>query len=203
MFMKKICAALTAVCSLSLCACLPAPGWYPRVTTPSGASHWWDGNWGRPGTENLIYYPFHDIHISLNSGWLALGLHIPPGVTVEINDPTITVQAKSKRGEYKETFQLRAAEHPSFLQPPAPFYPETQIGSYGFGPLNGDPERRHNIWYRFSAVNPADPKREFVLPSSLLNGTITVPSLTINGVRYESQTLSFEKSFFCCFIFII
>jgi hypothetical protein len=152
---------------------------------------------------SLVYYRYHGIYISVNSTHLRFGLHVEPGTTVEINGSTIRLQGRTKTGPYDESFPLRADEHSSFSKPPQPFYPESGSASYGFGPLLGDRQRGAPIWYRYNAYIDADPTRVFVLPPNLLSGTITLPSLTINGTRYESQTLTFQKTFFFGFLTII
>jgi hypothetical protein len=203
--MKQFCASLVAFCSLYLCACIPIPNveLYRKMTPPIDGREFHGGNNGRPGEPpTLIYYPYHDIFISVDSRSLWFGLHIPPGTTVNVNDSTIRLQGQTKNDFYDQSFPIRADQHASFSIPPHTFYPATDTASYGLGPLNGARERGALIWYRFSAYNPDIPK-QLLLPTNLLKGTITVPSLTINGARYEPQSVPFERAFYMGFLQII
>ncbi len=141
----------------------------------------------------MVYFPFHGIYVSFSLKWLVLGLHIPDGTVVRVNEPTIHIKSMSDKGPYEAMFTVRAAPHKwvwepaQFLGLPDPFYTNPDFS----GPLPGASSGETLAWYVFVVMNPKDPRKMQWTPQGLTSGTVTLPSLTINGRSYEAQTLSF------------
>lgn len=152
---------------------------------------------GKLSPPRMIYYPFHNIHISFDLRLLVLGLHIPAGTVVQINDATIQINAQMDSARYDASFAIRAAPHKwtgferQFLGLPDPY-----TTSDNFGPLVGDGDGENLRWYSFVVMNPQDERRLQRTPTGLIRGSVVLPSLTIDGQRFEAQNLSFiERRF--------
>jgi len=66
-----------------------------------------------------------------------------------------------------------------------------------FGTLSGASRGRHFVWFEFYVDRKEQPVEGlWPIPGSgeLLQGTIELPPMTIDGVRYEEQVLSFEHA---------
>jgi hypothetical protein len=57
-----------------------------------------------------------------------------------------------------------------------------------FGPLEGSDEPDVLAWYLYGTDAP--------IPAGVSGGTLRLPSLTINGQRYESQSVVFTQETF-------
>jgi hypothetical protein len=149
----------------------------------------------------MIYYPFHNIYISFDLQLLALGIHVPPGVTVQLDDDRLQVRSKTHDGIYDEGFTIRAAPRnwifnpPQFLEQINPFQDSDETN----GHLMGQSAGNRLTWYLFVCMDPKDPKKLARTPQGLTDGTVRLPSLTINDQRYEGQILSFKQKHFAGF----
>jgi hypothetical protein len=181
---------------VTLCAtgCVPMDGHYRRIEAPN-AQYFKDSCFGGAGPESLIYYPFHGVYISLNvSSRIRLGLHLPEGATAQMNDNVIVIRGRTESQSIERTFKIEATWHGSlgsndprqFPMTPDPF---TSKGN--LGPLYGATHDGRYQWYMFVAVDNMG--RHAVFSDDLLEGTVELPSMTINGVTYGRQRLPFKR----------
>jgi hypothetical protein len=84
------CRASLLLTSTLLTACFPMSWTYERIEAPD-AKYFKSVCRGTVGPPSTVYYPFHGIYISLDYRFTSFGLHIPEGMTVQLNDNTITV----------------------------------------------------------------------------------------------------------------
>ena len=186
-----------ALCFAVISGCVPMITTYPQIDA-ADAIYVPGSPFGAASRPSMIYFPFHGIYLSLEMDVLAFGLHIPAGVVGQLNDTTIRIRGITRNGNYDASFILSAAPHKwlgrprMFLALPDPYYAtEEYVGS-----LAGSGSGENLIWYLFMAKNPNDSRRLAMIPSGLISGSVTLPSITINGQRYESQTLLFTRKTF-------
>ena len=147
------------------------------------------------GPPSTVYYPFHGIYISLNFSSTTFGLHIPEGMSVQLSDNTITINGNSKSGPVQKTVHFKAFKNSSAgTEPPefgvaAPYIPPDSLG-----PFEGRSVGTRYVYYLFLGVDEVHPNRTVSLPFDLLEGTIELPAMIINGQRYELQTLPFKQT---------
>jgi hypothetical protein len=183
---------------LGMSGCVPMTSTYERIDVPD-AVRFKDVCRGTVGPPSTVYYPYHGIYISLNFGAAALGLHIPEGMTVQLNDNAIKVAGLSKSGQVQKIVHFKASRQgavgnndpPEFRALPDPYTSPDSLGPY-VGSSNGD----RYVYYFFSGVDEIRVDRGASLPSDLLYGTVELPSMTINGHRYEPQILPFKQTKF-------
>ena len=185
-----------ALTSIVLAGCLPAAEKYQRIEA-TGARYFHSICQGGYGAQSVVYYPYHGIFISLSiSNHIALGLHLPEGMTAQLNEEVVHISGFTESGPVDESFPLRAVPQgalgtinpPEFVGLRDPF-----LSPLNFGPLAGVTERGRYIWYLFIAETVSEPRRIMSPPNGLLRGTVQLPSMTINGELYEPQTLQFER----------
>ena len=144
----------------------------------------------------MIYYPYNGIHISFFLEPLFFGVHLPPGTMVQLDDTTIRIEGVTSSGKYRSSFPIQAAPHasigilpfPDLLGQRDPLTPTNY-----FGPLAGGNPGDPLVWYFFRGKNPNNLEHGVQIPNTLVNGTVILPSMTINGIHYESQRLTFTQ----------
>ena len=177
--------------------CVPVATTYAHFDV-EGAQYIHEPVFGAMSPPWEVYFPFHGIYVSFSLRFLYLGLHIPGGTEVQINDPTIYINSVNKAAPYEATFTIQAAPHKwsmapqKFLALPDPFYTIDNVS----GSLVGAGSQENLRWYLFVVIDPKDSRRLEGTPPGLTNGTVRLPSLTINGQRYDAQTISFTQKGF-------
>jgi hypothetical protein len=145
----------------------------------------------------MAYYPFHGIYISIDLTAARFGLHIPSGTAVQLNGRTISVDGEIGTNPYKATFLLKAASHASIGTGAEPPEFMASIDHYtspdNFGPLEGGGDGSYLLWYLYLVVSPQDPRQPARVSTALTEGTVEIPSMTIDGHTYESQKLTFKR----------
>jgi hypothetical protein len=153
---------------------------------------------GTVGPPSTVYYPYHGIYISLDYSSTRFGLHVPEGMTVQLNDNTIKVNGTSKSGPVQKTVHFKAFpqgaggndDPPEFAVSSPYTSPDT------LGPFEGRSVGNRYVYYFFMGVDDDHPNRMVSLPFDLIEGTIELPAITINGQRFEPQTLPFKQTKF-------
>jgi hypothetical protein len=180
--------ALVAVICAAIAGCLPAAFPYHYIDAPDAV---YLEHPGVVGVPDIAYYPYHGIHIDIYMpSWLVLGIHVPPGATVQLNGNTVHGIGATKTGQFDRTMPLKAAPHGALGSPmywPKKFAQERDLYTTpdNFGPLVGDQLGPGDAWYVFLSTN--------ALPLDALSGTVALPPMTINGKHYDSQVLQFER----------
>src|SRR6266850_149917 len=176
--------------SMLVAACVPYVQNYSRIEVPN-ARYFGKSCYGGFGPESVAYFPFHEIFISIDMNpWLRLGVHIPPGNSVQVLGRNIKIVGRTNSGNIDFSAALtpkpigslgsvnpdefRAIDH-SQVKPDESF----------FGPFQGMAKDGRYVWYLFTAFDQA--------PRDLLEGVIELPALAINGRRYEPQKLPFRR----------
>ena len=152
---------------------------------------------GTVGPPSTVYYPFHGIFISLNFSSTEFGLHIPEGVTAQLNGDKIQIVGFSNSGQVKQTVRIKAfkqgssgtGDPPEFLALADPYTSPDDLG-----PFLGSSIGNRYVYHFFMGVDEDHAGRTVSLPFDLLYGTIELPSMTINGQRYEPQILTFKQT---------
>jgi hypothetical protein len=168
---------------------------YARIEAP-GAVYFKYICRGTVGPPSTVYYPFHGIYISLNFDYTSFGLHIPEGMTVQLTDNTITVDGISKSGPVQATIHFKG--HPrgsSGNNDPlefaiSGFYASTDA----LGPFEGRSVGSRYVYYSFMGIDENHPDRTISPPFGLLEGTVVLPAMIINGQLYGPQTLPFKQA---------
>jgi hypothetical protein len=187
---------LAVLISLTLPGCFPIVASYAKIEAPD-ARYFGKSCRGVSGPSSVIYYQFHGIFISLDmDSWVRLGLHIPSGVTAQLNENSIRIDGRTETGNVVFSARIKAAKHGSlgnvhpqeFLALPDPF-----TGENNLGPFNGASKNGRHVLHLFAAVDDQIPNLLVKAPLGLLSGTIELPSMTVNGQRYERQRLQFKR----------
>ncbi len=180
--------------SMLLTACFPMSWTYERIDAPD-AKYFKSICRGTIGPPSTVYYPYHGILISLNFEYTSFGLHIPEGMTVQLNDNTIKVNGISKSGSMQETVHFKAFPQGSAGNgdPPEFVVRAPYTSPDDLGPFEGRSVGNRYVYYFFMGVDEAKPNRTVSLPIDLTEGSIELPAMTINGQRYERQTLPFKQ----------
>lgn len=173
-------------------------GWrYEQLQAPNaGAVYFKNICRGSSGPPSTIYYPFHGIFISLDLEFVQLGLHLPSGTTAQLNGNTIHIVASTAAGTYDRTVKIRPFRQGSTGDNDPPEFrglSDPYSSPDDLGPFEGESVGDKYVWHLFLGVLDQNPERSVSLPDDLLRGTIELPSMTINGTRYEAQTLSFSR----------
>jgi hypothetical protein len=167
-----------------LSGCYPSVHKFWRVTLP-GAEYRKNTCVGYVTT----YYEYHGIHISVSlgdSGYPLIVYYLPRGATVVVNDKMLRLRSVTSTGTTDEALQLRPALAGLVATSRFRHLGAERMASDNFGPLVGsdkpDVEFAQYIYGVDSRVG-ADTSA----------GTLTLPSLTINGQVYDPQDLSFKR----------
>jgi hypothetical protein len=178
-------------------ACVPLVTTYPKIEAPA-AVYFDPGCTAASGPPSIAYYPFHGIYISIDVRTSRFGLHIPSGNVVQLNGRTIEIDGAIGATPYKATFDLQAAKHVAIGSSvgPAQFFllPDPFSSKENFGPLEGGGEGKSIRLYLY--LPRQNPYLNPMVPKGLDEGTVEIPSMTINGQRYESQKLTFKRESF-------
>ena len=186
------------VLGFGISSCVPMTYNYERIEAPD-AVRFKDVCRGTVGPPSTVYYPFNGIYISLNFSSTTFGLHIPEGMTVQLNGNAIKVDGVSNAGQVQKIVHFKASRQgavgnddpPEFRALPDPYTTPHNLGPF-VGSSNGD----RYVYYFFTGVDEINANRGASLPFDLLYGTIELPSMTINGHRYEPQILPFKQTKF-------
>lgn len=191
---------IRAFTAIATCAFLPGCVWawrYERIEAPSRDAVYFKticrGAFGPPST---IYYPFNGIFISVDLEFIQLGLHLPSGTTTQLNGNTIHIVGWTTAGPYDRTVKIRAFRQGSAGSIDASEFTglsDPYTSADDLGPFNGLSVGNRYVWHLFLGVRDQNPERIESLPDDLRRGSIELPSMTINGTRYEPQTLSFGR----------
>jgi hypothetical protein len=181
--------------SVFLAACVPMSSTYERIDAPD-AKYFKSICRATVGPPSTAYYPYHGIYISLNFSSTRFGLHVPEGMTVQLNDNTIKVNGVSKSGPVQKTVHFKAfpqgaggnGDPPEFAVMAPYTLPDT------LGPFEGRSVGSRYVYYFFMGVDDDHPNRMASLPFDLTEGTIELPAMTINGQHFEPQILPFKQT---------
>jgi hypothetical protein len=193
MYRNCLTLALVSSISVALSACVPSVSTYWRVTAP-GAVYLNSVCYGEFGPRSITYYPYHGIFISVEvtdlPGVEYLAFHIPTGSVVQLNGTSMQLQGRSSSGPFSVALSLGAVPHGNSGGPRKLFNlrPDPYTAPDNFGPLKGDDDDGTLLWYNYATDGS--------IPEGMISGTLTLPSLTINGQRYEAQTLTFTRDKF-------
>ena len=193
-FLKKIVALPIYVALLS--GCVPYTTTYQKIEV-ADAKYFHPGCAAEVGAGSMAYYPFHGIYISIDLNAARFGLHIPSGTVVQLNGRTIEVDGVIGTNPYKSTFVLKGVSHASIGTGAEPPEFMASIDHYtapdNFGPLEGSSDGSYLLWYLYLMVSPQEPRQPARVSTGLTEGTVQIPSITINGHTYESQKLTFKR----------
>jgi len=181
--------------SILLTACVPMSSTYEHIDVP-GAVYFKNICRGTVGPPSTVYYPFHSIYISVNFDSTTFGLHIPEGMTVQLNDSTITVKGLSHSGPVQMAVHFKAyprgaggnSDPPEF----AVSAPYTSADT--LGPFEGRSVGNRYVYYLFMGTDDNRPNRTISPPFDLTEGTIELPAMIVNGQHYGPQTLPFKQT---------
>lgn len=182
-------------CCLVISACVPVSTTYERIDVPN-AVYFKSACRGTVGPPSTVYYPFNGVYISVNFDSTTFGLHIPEGMTVQLNDDTIKIDGTAKSGQVQKTVHIKAFKQGAAgnNDPPELGFAGPYTSPDNLGPFTGGSSGKRYVYYFFMGVDDDHPNRTVALPFDLLDGTIELPSLTINGRRYEPQVLHFKQT---------
>jgi hypothetical protein len=178
--------------------CLPWRYSYDRIQAPQAVHY---RNWcrGSAGPPYVVYYPFHGIFISLAEGSTMMGLHVPEGVTAQLNGDAVVISGLTKTGPIEAILHIEGFSRHSLgnIPPDSRAFAEQFRLPAHFGTLPGATRGGHFAWCAFHADHPEEQTQRLwsmFNSGELIRGTIKLPPLTIGGVRYEEQILSFEHA---------
>ena len=176
-----------------LSACFPMSSTYEHIDAP-GSAYFKSICRGTIGPPSTVYYPFNGIYVSLNFSSTTFGLHIPDGMVVQLNGDVIKVTGATSSGEVQKAVHIKAVKPgASGNNDPIEFgFPGAYTSADNLGPFTGASSGTRFIYYLFMGVDEDRPDRTVSLPY-LLDGVVELPSLTINGHHYESQSLHFKQ----------
>jgi hypothetical protein len=193
-----VAAVLAAVSAVGLQGCVPWRYSYERIQAPQ-ATHYRDWCRGAAGPPSVVYYPFHGIFISLAADSMRLGLHVPEGMTVQLNGDRVVISGLTKAGPVETTLRIEGFSRPSLGNVPPdsrPFAEQFRLPA-DFGTLPGATAHAHFVWYEFDVPHQEQQTERVwstLRAGELTRGTIKLPPMTIDGVTYEEQILSFEDA---------
>jgi hypothetical protein len=189
----RIMLALTGCLTAS--ACVPMSSTYERIDA-SDAVHIKNVCRGTVGPPSTVYYPYHGIYISLDFSSTQFGLHIPEGMTVQLNDNTIKIDGVSQSGHLEQSVHIKRFKQGAAGNNDPPQFGVTApyTSPDDLGPFEGRSVGNRYVYYFFMGVDEILPNRTVSLPFDLLYGTIELPAMTINAQRYERQTLPFKQT---------
>ena len=168
---------------------------YEHIDAP-GAVYFKDICRGTIGPPSTVYYPFHGIYISLNYTFTTFGLHIPEGMTVQLADNAIKVSGISSSGPAQTVIHFKA--HPRGAagnNDPVEFSVSApDIAPDYLGPFEGRSVGNRYVYYLFLGTDDDRYSHLKSPPFHLTEGTIELPAMIINGIRYDSQILSFKQT---------
>jgi len=182
-----------------LSGCVPYTTTYPKIEV-ADAKYFHPGCAAEFGSGSMAYYPFHGLYISIDLRAARFGLHIPSGTIVQLNGRTLQVDGVIGADSYKATFDLKATSHASIGTGAEPPEFMASIDHYTtpdtFGPLEGGGDGKYLLWYLYLVVSQQDSRQPARVSTEVIEGTVEVPSMTINGKTYESQKLKFIRERF-------
>lgn len=186
--------AITAC--LALGGCVPWADSYLYMDV-SNAVYYQSACRASVGAPSLAVYPFHRISISVDITFHPrLGLHVPEGYTVQLNDDTIRIEGWAANGPVAVPYRIKAFRRISIGDAnPRAFtvLPDPYTTPDNFGPLLGASKGQQSLYYLFLAVDQQNSNHLAVSPRGLSRGTVVIPAMTINGQHYEEQRLPFLR----------
>jgi len=175
--------------------CAPMRWSYEKIEAPD-ARYFQNTCHAGSGPPSVAYYPFHGIFISLDvTNWIGLGLHLPAGTTAQLNGNSVRISGTTSSGAVEATIAIRAARHGSLGSgDPREFNAlrDPFTSANNFGPLTGDTQDGRYVWYLFISETDDPGPRIIPTPRGLIRGTVELPSMTINGERYDPQVLPLQ-----------
>lgn len=153
---------------------------------------------GTAGFPDIAYYPFHGIFISLQLYPVLIGIHVPDHNVVHLGDDIVVIRGRSPHGLVNMVVHVKVSPHDVFgANWPREFGrmdPFQEGRTTTLGPLEGGGSAYGSyLWYLFVGTNQDKSKAFISAPGDMTTGTITLPSITVNGMRYPRQTLRFVK----------
>lgn len=181
-----------ATACLLLQACVPARDSYFRIDVPA-ARHLRTLCGGSAGPPEMVHYPFHGIYISVVPDPLFLGIHVPSGTVVQFNSDVVNISGSTEEGPVSKEIRLQ-------------LWPQEKMASYVpfafrklrdpynnrlsiLGPLPGASSDGTSQWYLLLGRDERQSDRMAGPPHGLLEGSIEIPPITINGQQYPGQAL--------------
>jgi len=143
------------------------------------------------GPRDYAYYPFHGIFVSVKVWPLQLGLHYPPGTTVTLDDDRVTISGMRQNEPVEIVQHLVPAAHGALgNDTPGEFCAMNDPLGSGNGGYHCPASGPQLTWAYFIRHDLKSTSPNVRLPSDLRGARITIPAMTINGEKYESQELS-------------
>lgn len=140
----------------------------------------------------MVHYPFHGIYISVVPDPLFLGIHVPSGTVVQFASDVVKISGSTKQGPVNQEIRLQLWPQKK-MAPYVPFEFKKLPDPYNdrlsiLGPLPGVSSDGTSQWYLLLGRNEQG-DRMAGPPHGLLEGTIEIPPITINGQQYPTQVL--------------
>src|SRR4029077_18561445 len=182
---------MTSMACLVLQACVPARESYFQIDAPA-AMHLRTLCGGSAGPPVMVQYPYHGVYISVVPDPFFLGIHVPAGTVAQFNSDVVTISGSTKEGPVNKAIRLQPWPQremapylpPEFKKLPDPYNDHLSALS----PLPGASSDGNSQWYLLLGRSEQGDKMSGP-PHGLLEGTIEIPPITINGQRYPAQSL--------------
>ena len=173
--------------------CVPVNEQYQRVEVADAV--YLQGLCGDSGPPNWAYYPFHGIFISVSLTPLQLGLHYPAGTTVTLDGDTITIRGSRQHELIQLTGHLTPAIHTALGNAAPEDFDDMSdpLDPTGKSAYHRSSKNRGLVWANFIARDVHAPNRIFPMPKDLEHAKILIPSITINGQKFDPQELSIMR----------
>lgn len=182
--------------ALTLLGCVPITSTYIRVDAPDARRFGSDCH-GSSGPQSVVYYPFHEVYISFDMNpWIRLGLHIPDGVTAQMNGNEVRILGRTENGSIDFSARIKAVSRGALgsVNPPEfKALPDPYLSPDDYGPFRGASKGENHIWHLYVAEDDQSPPQLILAPDGLIDGTIELPSMTINGKTHVPQKLQFKR----------
>jgi hypothetical protein len=177
--------------------CVPGSISYLRVDAP-GAVHLKSLCGGTVGAPEILYYPFESIFISVDPQPILLGLHVPAGVVAQMDGDMVRITGTTSDGPVSKEVRLQLAPQNMIgTNVPAEFrkLPDAFTSDLTtLSPLTGASSGGYLRWYLFISRDDVRPGHFVGPPPGLLEGTIELPPITIDGHRYPAQVLRINRA---------
>ena len=196
----RVASAVRIFILIFVSGCAPMSGTYNRIDGPN-AVYFGQHCHGSVGPKSVAYFPYHGIFLSIDiNPWIRFGVHVPAGMTAEVLGRTMKITGRTEAGPVQFAAAMKPASIGSFgsVNPPEfmAFYASTykDVADNYFGPFTGASKGDRHIWYLFTAFDESQvPRRVVQVPRGLVNGTIELPALAVNGQKFDPEKLSFRR----------